>query len=377
MNPFIGPKIVLPNGHQLTRQLSSLCWYGMLFLSIMVTMVVPHFLPDRFFFDASNIASYFVPMAGSFVPHSSYISTAYLYNILHLHDRYFTIPFIQSLMYAALVAYVLKKTAGSRVNLPKVALAVALIVIQAPFYAWYTKEFVVLFLVALFLWAVKKRWRLFIWTASCLVYTYYFRTYWAIIIAIFWMLYASRAVGIRPLGIICTGLLSLFVLAVLFQFVLGMNLVMMRSSINASRVANQVIHMKSAIAGIMPATGLLSSWINAVYVWVILILPIPLLIMFTPYYMASFAFISSVTMQVGKKFLLLQHVGVNRKVTVMILWLIAITLTQSIFEPDYGSFIRHLSPFFPLILYVMFEEKYLLNKFAKRKISNEQFVSNV
>lgn len=53
----------------------------------------------------------------------------------------------------------------------------------------------------------------------------------------------------------------------------------------------------------------------------------------------------------------------------MLCFILAFTTIQSVFEPAYGSYVRHLSPLYPLFFYVLFV--------ARRQNNPKQVMDNL
>jgi hypothetical protein len=259
-----------------------------------------------------------------------------------------------------LTALVIATTLGTRgsFTLRHLYVGMTFIVLGGVFLTWYSKDVFTLVVVIVTLLVLKfspGRWWLIV--ATMAVYAAVFRTYWFLIAALtaglivltYRRRHSARRYVIRLYGLSQVFLL-IFCLAA--PFVLGRSANTFRSDINANRegALDAVTIISPFIGGDSPVM----SYINAVLTQVSLVIPWPLF-MKGPQYIIYAVGIFALWMT-----LLITTVRAWRKSTqqgryaihigLSVLW--AMLTVQAIFEPDYGSYLRHLTPMLPLVLAV-------------------------
>lgn len=202
--------------------------------------------------------------------------------------------------------------------------------------------------------------------AGCAVYGAMLRPYWLIIAAAYPILRVVTARTAHPLLLLALAGGLYAVLQPLFHLVLGSGLQGQRDWANAQR-AEVPVSVNSLITSVAPdATG----WLGvaaALAMIGLIILPVPLLSAGTVYHMLAGAAITGTWLLVLVPLLRGQlriahastaqvlsgapdHRGVQARRAVALL--LALLLLQALFEPDYGSVLKHLTPLLPLVIAV-------------------------
>lgn len=246
--------------------------------------------------------------------------------------------------------------------------------------AQYTKELATSVLVLLILLLPTSRSRRGQWAAHlvvvmlCLLYGAALRPYWIIVAGLYllWTLVLSRTASLL-VGLAAVAI-SYAVIQPLFRAVLGTGLQGQRDWSNLER-AQTGVEVHSQIASVMPeATGALGV-LAAMIALAATALPWPLLLSGSPFHTAAglgiAALWGTVLLSILRGTLLtrpapsggrpatqaLEHAGAvvcadllrRRRAAAL---LIAFLVVQALFEPDYGSGLKHLTPMLPLVLAV-------------------------
>jgi len=184
-------------------------------------------------------------------------------------------------------------------------------------------------------------------------YASLFRSYWFLVLGIAVVLRFAYS-GRRPYLVIPASVLSTYVaLAVIFEYRLGVELDTYRNVVNSMRLGS--IDVGSTISPLLPVRGLAGGVLNTALTLITFALPLPLVL-------AGGAFYAAISVSLATIWGLFLRAAIRlRKLadkdatsTAWIVGLVlALAVVQSIFEPDYGSYVRHLTPITPLMLVVI------------------------
>lgn len=213
-----------------------------------------------------------------------------------------------------------------------------------------SKEIVVLAIVGIALCCKGKMARVLMFLVLAVSFALYFRGYWAIIIAGWLPLYVLGVKALRPLRLILLILLWYAVLSVVFQKYLGGGLPLGREVGNEWRSATEVA---SLIESPLPFRGFIFDIVNVVIILATFVVPVPLLLSGSASQVVggvglllTFHMLSASWRRILK---MPPNCSVEHRQ--MLSFVISFLCVQAIFEPDYGSFLRHLSAISPLILF--------------------------
>jgi hypothetical protein len=134
--------------------------------------------------------------------------------------------------------------------------------------------------------------------------------------------------------------------------VLGVNLNSFREVVSQTNS----LYAQTAIIDYIPVTGPLGGALNALCTLVLLVVPIPLAVTGSPVYLA-FAGVMAV---LWIKLVTVVRDGMRNSWFVLdvrlaraVSLLLAVVTVLAVFEPDYGSYIKHLTPVLPLFFFVL------------------------
>ena len=326
-------------------------------LTALLSITVRDVLPVRFSYDGELV----LRVAQGRNPYQvdrSYANTAAAYRILGLQNsEELTALFGCAILLTALIIATTLGTRGS-FKLRHLYVGLTFIVLGGVFLTWYNKDVFTLGVVIVTLLVLKfspGRWWLIV--ATMAVYAAVFRSYWFLIAALtagLVVLAHRRRDSARRYLVRLFGLAQVFLIifCVAAPLVIGRSANTFRSDLNANREG--AIDAVTIISPFVGGDSPVISYINAVLTQISLVIPWPLLMRGSQYVIYAVVILALwmtllITVVRGWKKLSQKdrhgvHIGVS------VLW--ATLTVQAIFEPDYGSYLRHLTPMLPLILAV-------------------------
>jgi hypothetical protein len=324
---------------------------------VAITLFSHEFLPAKFSLDAAILRSYLEsPDLWDGVSYDSFVNTARFWSLV-----FSVLP--QSLAIPAYYCVLTAVTARlldvfhvreARYHL----LAGAWVMCSALFLSNPNKEMIAL-PIALWLCLARSAGAKLLATAVFLGYAAFFRQYWAICFFYFVSaLVALRlSVAKRPNWAICV-----LVIAYVLPFAMAQALDLepltdSRAMVNADRVDSP--DARSAFDNTFENTGFTTDVANAALAWPYMNVPVALLARTSPHYVffAAFQILSLWFFAAGCARFVRDARQIAHPGSVYLrcaAFVIAYSLTQSIFEPDFGSFLRHEVVFMIPMLIVVF-----------------------
>lgn len=214
-----------------------------------------------------------------------------------------------------------------------------------------SKEIVISLLVVMMISCRGSRWLPLVFVGSLLFVVVFFRLYWAIILSAAMGLYLAPRWFRSPIALAGMAVLIFFSAAVLFRVQLGESLDFARKMANDFRVPGEV---GSMIVSPLPGTGTVIDVVNALLILGTFLVPYPLLASGVVTQAAGGTGIFLTIMLAARAYL--RHrdrFDAGRFERLSLCFFFSFLVTQAIFEPDYGSFLRHLSPVSPLLIYMI------------------------
>lgn len=340
--------------HEKTRPLLLFILIAAACSSVALSILKYNLLPNSFFFDAATIKR-FMTDNNNLSVFDSYNTTAIFYKSLPAGDSVLLVSLFSMIVCILIAWQVIYITGATKKLTPVVIVIISIYLLLASiFLAQHTKDFIVLLLISSYIALTKyDKKGLITFIGIAILYAILFRAYWLIIIGFFIgaLIFQRRELMIKKLIASC--LAMLFALAVLFKLFLDVPLTYYRTAVNETRLNNYDANANTLIENFFPAGNIIFEWLNAVTAWFLLMFPLPLLKLFTLYHIASFALITLIFL-----FLFLTAVKINNKKSkISFILIICFTSVQSIFEPDYGSFLRHTTPLLPLFIFIYLKNK--------------------
>lgn len=306
-------------------------------------------LPDRFLADGELIRDIALGVAAA---DDSYTNTANVYRLLGIADDPLIVYLFGYTAAAAIVAIVWGKCRRIGSGWQTTALLVVALLFAAIYLGYYSKDVMVLPIVAVAICFPPKWWSNIILVGLMLGYADLFRTYWYITAALFlafWLLQEMRG----RKGLLLMGGIAAAVASLLLSVILRMPADGFRTQVNDGRIGR--IEVGTMITSFVDLPDPIGGVVNNVLTYVSLIFPVPVAIRGGLYYAGIAAVIFVIW------FTFLRSAGrpmpvESQKIVIRANALIlAFVVTQSLFEPDYGSALRHLTPLLPLFLYVAWQ----------------------
>ncbi|MFL9998166.1 hypothetical protein [Paraburkholderia sediminicola] len=315
-------------------------------------------LPAKYFFDAANIASRFGYVDG-FVRGESFDNTALFYRLLLLSGSWQVSALVTAGVFSVFVFQTMKLPERfDRAVLHDLLIFTFTCIVGSVYLAQYSKEAIVMLIAMYFFGVSGKGGAKVIWVLVACVYAAYFREYWFLVVA-FYIYYTIVLRWARSMSAVLLGIVIAFlILAVAFQGIFGVGLSHYRDIVNDARTYD--LDANTMIKPLLPTGGIALGWLNAVLQFILMFFPFPLL-SGNPLYLFFFVVISSLAIRLYR---ITRSIVVSRGVkrggrqfNCLALVLSFVTI-QSVFEPDYGSYIKHLTPMLPLVQYVLYMRKW-------------------
>lgn len=343
---------------------------------IIIVIFAPDILPPKYFFDATTIRNFYVLDYDDNID-SGFANTAKFYSLFGFgsinDDPILEGLFTYSLFYFCIV-WIIYKTRHviscntfffmSIWNIP-----------SAIYLGQLTKEIIpiLLFTIIINVLISKTSWKLSIVILFLLLYTYFFRKYW--IISIYWSACVSSFLLLKYRFKTENGMVNLILRwAILISSILvvflaasyqDMYLTDVRDIINISRQDSD--DAITATKNIIENSSIFTDIVNWFYLWVSLLFPIqfimlqPMIFGIAIWNVLNVYVFSSICMHIKNQGICLQWI-------LPIAWIISFSLTQGLFEPDFGSYLRHQIVLLPLYLFLFAQYKTNYSAMKKKSI---------
>lgn len=321
---------------------------GLCGLAVVLAPIVRSVLPERFLLDDQHLQNAiddpgFAPEDGSFHV------LAQFYQALGLESSPILAATASMLVLVVCLLLALDFRSWDRAGFLGAGLLALTLVLGLSYLAQFTKEFVSL-LVALVV-LIALRWsndivRAIVIVGACLTYGALVRPYWTLVAALIPITYLVLRRFRHPLALILAVVIAYIGLSVAFQVFRGEPLGATRAWVNAGRTDSPVATLiTNPDFGTSPVAGVLSVLVVAFF----LLVPVPLFAMGSAYYLvAAIAIVALWAVVVAA--IVTGRARRDARTAWIASVLVALFLVLVIFEPDYGSYLKHLTPFLPLFL---------------------------
>lgn len=342
----------------LSRNASQFLWVMTVIVILFVSIFKQELFPPQYFLDQSYILSIMGSIDG-LVVHDSYASTTYFYQLLGIQNLY-VLAAIESMILCISFYISLSKFTFCRFTEYLVISAVS--IISAVYLTQYTKDFIVLLLVILFMFMARSRTGLIGWLALVVLYSYYFRFYWLLIGGYFVGLILLRHIRRKAVFITIGAITALLVLAFLFPVVMSVSMGSFRAMMNEGRVGTA-----AAVTAITPwiSGNPVFEWLNTVITVGSLLIPWPVALLGGGLYLAIFV-VFSTFFSMGIVSFWNNFQKPDPYVGNIFNLIVSMIFVQAIFVADYGMFLNHITPFAPLFFYIILYHRNRYEYFAKR-----------
>lgn len=345
------------DGNKATNSAASiLVWAFALGLLLTFSLLKFDVLPDRFFYD-SFVIDDLIGTVESFTIGSSYGNTAYFYQLLGVSGNSTGFVFFSTLIVLVSLTLSLRYCGRAKIKLHEFALFIFYSLLAIIYIPLLSKEFIAFLptAVLLTLWRANGRLAIWAWAAAALTYGLIFRSYWLIFLIQFFLIYFTFNRTRSVFMTLLVSLLSLLSITLALKFGLGVDVDALRGSINERRLEEGIEDARTMIHPWINGGSTAASFINFCITLATLIIPIPLVTLLTAYHSFIFVMVSFVFIKIARRIREHSKLKVkNKKFEFCVIAVWSFMLVQSIFEPDYGSYIRHLAPFYPFIFIAAF-----------------------
>lgn len=321
-------------------------------VGLIVTIWRDVIVPENFNYDAIKIQA-IAKGTWKLPSDPTFDNVASVYRVLGLADASDAAA-ILGYLFATLVVVLAVWRSGRRVCGPLESLMLlAFFVLTAAYLGNYSKDLLVVLVVAVLLLLPRALWADLLLLAVILGYAYFFRTYWGLTLAgyVMYRLITLRQTKVSLLvGVGIGGA----VLAALTVFVaLGRDPDYFRALVNETRSVVATTEIRSFVEFAQPWSGL----INVCLSYLALLVPIPLVFAAGVGYLPVVAIFILIWIPVfyrlrGSR---LWPTGTEPAAAILrraVSLLLAVLMVQTLFEPDYGSALRHLTPLLPLAVLI-------------------------
>ena len=302
-------------------------------------------LPTKFFADGQFIQS--IALGTNIAPADhSYLVVGLFYRVLGLADA----PLLASLLgYVAYVVVLLLAVQNLRrreATLAELVLIGAALLIGAVYIGWYSKDVLVLPIALIALIPSRSRSVDVCLLLAIAAYALGFRQYWAIVAGVFLVLRIATAIRPRISTLLVALPLLAFGLAVALGLALGVAPDHYRSVVNDGRT---IADAQSTIAPLLASSALPVQALDIVLTFLTLLVPIPLMLHGGSYYLLIAVALSAMWALVAQRARRTFSNGSDAVADRQLALVLGLVLVQALFEPDYGSALRHLTPLLPVI----------------------------
>ncbi|WP_448852722.1 polysaccharide biosynthesis tyrosine autokinase [Corynebacterium sp. 335C] len=321
-------------------------------VGLLIVLFRDHIFPARFDFDAEKIRRLIdFPVALDAEQLGSFSDIAAFYEAVGIGGDRLLAGFLGFGALLAGIALAIWRGGGVPDSVQISAVLGAGIIIGTAFLGTHTKEVLVALLVAIVLLLPSGWfWELLV-VAACVGFGMEYRSYWMLIAAgyVVFRLYLTLRRGTR-------GMFPAAPLLVAgFGFVLWLA---MGVAPDHYRVSVNEVRLDGADAQTM--IGRLVSWpepiggiVNNVSTFVFLLLPLPMLALGTAYHAVLAVVIFALWATFAWATAAFREEGIPPMTARAIALVMAFVSVQALFEPDYGSALKHLTPMLPLIVLIL------------------------
>lgn len=329
--------------------------FGALATQIWITV-----LPEKYFYDGEYIRSLLGTELEPTSAFDTFVNTAWVFAIMGFTSETPREITAVAIFLSAFIPVTLCFFAGlRRLQYWNALLFSAWVAVESVYLGQLSKEIIALWFVSLILYVIGLK-RPVAWIAFILpvFYAVAFRPYW-LLVAFFWFLiwwlsYRNWTPALK--AIFFYG--SLLAVSIAYFLFRGDYLTDIRSSTNEFRVGSDFA--QSMIANFLPNKTIVHDVINWTISWILILFPVPVLRFFEPLQLVFFLLVASTTISIYRLAINTRVVismftlSQQRRLRACITFMLAFTLVQAVFEPDYGSVLKHMTDLLPMIAYALF-----------------------
>lgn len=303
-------------------------------------------LPQRLLFDSERIQQ-FVISPGLLARDGSYSSTAALWRVFTDGGSVRLVGLVTFAVFAFVTFSIAGTGAVPRIGPVSMALIVLTLVLGAVFIAGYTKEFFVALVVFVVIRAPRGWQGEVIGVGTLVLYGTFVRQYW-LLIAVAYVALRLAAGVTRPVRTyLVAAVTGLLVASVVFPLALGVPLYSFRDAI----LTDITVTPDSAIAGLFANGSAVGDVLNPLIIWAQLQFPVHLLVGSA---VQMFGTVAIIALWSGFWFAMWRmdraRFSLRGREGRCAALVFSCLMALSLFEPDFGSYLRHLAPMAPAVL---------------------------
>lgn len=335
------------NGNLTTKTLlHSLILSLTLIVALFISVHGRDILPSTYYNDDSLIQR--LIEAEAVIDDGSFFFMARFYTSLGL-GAYPTLAALLALsLFVVAIFQVVSWSQLTQERIPILLLVGGAMILGSVYLAQYSKEILVIVLILMFNTA-RRHWSLeLLWLLLAALYAHLVRDYWYLIIILYIAIRLAITIRATSNTLLASMLIGYFVLVISFPRVLGVPLVHYR------RQVQQYLDASTMIVDPPFGDALLLQYLGILVVLGGLLVPIPLILLAQPVYVILAAYLLLLWVNFGRPiFGRTDFILGNPGIAASVSFVSAFVMVQSIYEPDYGSYVKHLLPIFPIILSVV------------------------
>ncbi|CAB3804656.1 hypothetical protein LMG28614_06048 [Paraburkholderia ultramafica] len=348
---------------------SAAVWFVLFVALYAVSAAHETFLPARFLFDEAVIFDRMKTVTSFLAFGDSFDNLAWIFNFFGLEN--YSISLLGFLVSTFGMFFAIWGSHVRSLRPAEFFLVAFWLVNQTVYIGVPSKELIISILVLVLLFFSSSRAILALFVFLAALVAIYFRSYWGITLVATVVLYLGPN-GIRkPVSLIFFALVLFVVVAFAFQKAYGESLDFARQNANEWRDPNEV---GSIIVQFIPGSGIFIGVANVAITLATFVLPLRLITSGSPLQTLggigvffTFAIVFLRYRAAASLF------PVGRFEKLCFCFLVSFIATQAIFEPDYGSFLRHLSPVSPMVMYLVLRLESLRK--GKDEVTERRLVS--
>jgi hypothetical protein len=327
-------------------------------------------LDERFTLDGDFIQAILGIPDASLDADDPFRNIALVYRVLGLSDAPDLAAMLALAVFGVGVFAALRWTELARLTWIGLGVISVSYVLALVYLSQYSKEFVSLVVAVLVLLLPRGRRAELVLVGAMICYAVTIRPYWGVVVGLYVVgrILLPRVRGLVP---VLLGVLGTYVaLQLAFNSILGESLSYSRAAVNEVR-ADVNVSVGSLIVDFLPDEVALQ-WLNAFLVFLSLIAPWPLVLGGSSTYLVMAVVLVYLWGLVGTSLLRIQRerrLGRTPRAATSatpgaraplaergarperaVALLLALVVVQTIFEPDYGSYVKHIVPMLPLFL---------------------------
>lgn len=322
---------------------------------LVIVLLRNDLLPDRFFYDGRFIQSIAQGKQFFTVVEQSYANVSAVYRTIGLADQPVAAGLVGYALSATLILVAALSLRPQWISYRAFGVLLAATTLCAIYLGSYSKDVLVLPVAAVALLPSRRPWADVLVLAAALAYAGLFRSYWVVVAVAFIGLRVLTRRGLRLRTALLGAALGVALAALLLDLALGVPPDYFRIALNQDR-ANPV-DASSIITPLLPGSGLLTGIVNVLAAFVFLLIPLPLAARGGLYHLALGAGVAAlwIVFLVAVAAIRRRDGRLDARTARIVCLVLGLLVAQSLFEPDYGSALRHMTPLLPLVAAVVLD----------------------